>query len=327
MDRTLKKIIYLLSSIALILFVTSCRGDAVPTRGDMLLTPEVKELLEKYPDFKKIVRQKSIPLDIEGSLIPQGITIMKNYIVISFYDDNRDNFSMCYILDAFGEIKNKVTLDTKSHVGGIAYDKINDLFWLPSEDAGLYAYDAKEFLSEGAVRHKFEFPNIGDGLIHYDNKNKNQIAYLTLDKNHIYVGSFSRHDKGLVKKFEILTDGENISLELIQKFKVPKEVQGISFYGDGKEAYILLSCSFGRKNHSHIRIYKYDEKIRDYDSKNIKTLSYEFPPLLEQIALNGKSVYALFESGAEKYRDSVDPIHSIVILDVEQIIDRNYFKE
>lgn len=307
--------------------MASCKTESVPPRRDMSLTPEVKEILEKYPDFKKVTRQKSIPLSIEGSLIPQGITIMKNYIVVSFYDEDRENFSMCYVLDAFGEIKNRVILDTKSHVGGIAYDKTNDLLWLPSEDAGLYAYDALEFLNERSVSHKFEFPNIGDGLIHYDDKSKNQIAYLTIDMNHIYIGSFTRRDKGLVKKYKINTDEENVSLEYVRKFKVPKEVQGMAFYGDGDNTFLLLSCSFGRKNKSHIRVYKYDEKTSDYTKAVKGELSYEFPPLLEQVTLNGRSAYAIFESGAKKYRDSYDPVFSIAILDIDELIDQNYFKE
>ena len=80
---------------------------------------------------EKIISDR-INLPDEENKVFQGICNVGNFVFVTAYDDNGDN-SVIYILDGKKHIKT-VTLYNNSHVGGICFDNINNLFWITDKD-------------------------------------------------------------------------------------------------------------------------------------------------------------------------------------------------
>lgn len=284
------------------------------------LSKDVITLLNKYPDLATTIHKSNIKLPELEHMIPQGLTLTKENIIITAYDKTGDTNSKCFILTKTGKLINTVTLDNNSHVGAIAYDEVNNLFWIPVHDGELNAYDADDFYTKTEVTYKYTFDNVGDRLKNYENKLKSLIAYLTIQDNKLYLGSFDDTDKGLVKVYDINTSelGE-ITLTYSKEFKVPPKVQGIEFYNYKDETYMLLSCSYGRFNPSYIHIYKYNDDTLDYGNSLIKKVTLKLPPMLEQVTKTQNRLYALFESKAQEYNDCLEKIGYICIFDLDKI--------
>ena len=114
----------------------------------------------KYPDLEDVLKEAKISLPNEKVMVPQGITLMDNYILVSAYNSNSYTNSICYVIDQNGKLINMVYLDNPSHVGGLAYDKENDLVWIPGEKGILNAYFGQEFLSKQEIKPKFSYNNV-----------------------------------------------------------------------------------------------------------------------------------------------------------------------
>lgn len=283
--------------------------------------PRIKaSTLEKYPDLANTLKSYGKHIPILDTMTPQGLTIMKDYTIITAYEPNKEKNSECYVLNSKGEIVNIVSLDTNSHVGAIAHDQANNLIWIPSNNGIINAYDATEFLEKKAVTYRYSFENLSDGLLYYKNSKKKHVAYLTVDDDYLYIGSFLASHNCTIKKFKISkTSEEQIELTFIDEFKVPPQVQSLTFYKNGDDRYLLLSTSFGRKNSSYLHVYKYDESIKDY-SKETAIKKLTLPPMLEQITAYNDELHILFESNAKKYSDCEDKIEKKCVLSIDKIL-------
>lgn len=287
------------------------------------LSTDVVILFNKYPDMADIISKSNIKLPELENMIPQGITIVKDYFIITTYDKSGESNSKCFVLSKNGELKNIVTLDTNSHVGAISYDPINNLLWTPEHNGILNAYNADDFFTQEEVSYKYSFDDVGDRLKNYENKLKSLIAYLCIKDNKIFIGSFDDTDKGIVKEYEIINNEDgSISLNYLKEFKVPPKVQGIEFYEYNNDTYMILSCSYGRFSQSNLNIYKYDEEILDYGSSLIKKITIKLPPMLEQVTSVSNNLYVLFESKAKEYDNCLEKISDICVFDLNKIISK-----
>ncbi len=281
-----------------------------------LINENIYALLEKYPVLKNVLIEANIKIPLMKKFIPQGITLMHDYILISGYYDG-DELSEVYVLNNSGEIVNKVKLDTKSHVGGIAYDDVNDLIWLPADNGVLNVYNAFEFLEKKTIKKIRSFKNVGDGLTDYQDDEKNLVAYVEVDGDYLYIGNFYKTKKCIVKKYRVSTNGK-IHLEYIDSFYLPKKVQGISFYEINDKKYLIVSTSFNRRTKSNLYIYEYDDDIKEYDKSIIRQI--EIPPMAEQIDIRDDKLYVIFESSASKYYNAQDKVDKILILDLNKVL-------
>lgn len=281
-----------------------------------LINENIYALLEKYPVLKNFLIEANIKIPLMNKFIPQGITLMQNYFLITGYYES-DNYSKVYVLNNLGEIINTVELDMKSHVGGIAYDKVNDLIWLPDVDGILNVYKAENFLLNKKVKKLKSFNNVGKGLIDYLDKNKNLIAYVAMDGEYLYIGNFYKTKECLVKKYKV-SFNHKVRLKYIDSFYLPKKVQGITFYERNNEKYLIVSSSFNRRTRSNIYIYKYDEKKKEYNSSIIRQI--ELPPMAEQLDIKDDKLYIIFESSASKYPNAQDKVDRILVLDLNKML-------
>lgn len=110
---------------------------------------------------------------------------------------------------------------------------------------------------------------------------------------------------------------------------VRQKVQGIAFL----EGHILLSMSYGRKDHSTLAVYKIHPggKENPHDSAQVRGKAVpvwfldglnkigqdiDFPPMSEGITAVKGRLGVIFESGAEKYKTAGHvPLNNIILLD------------
>lgn len=275
------------------------------------------QVLNKYVEFNSIIYNNRFSLPLDNKRIPQGITLVDNYIFVTGYYEN-NNKSDVYIMDLEGKVLNNVILDTNSHVGSIAYDSINNLVWIPGNNGKLLAYNKDDFFNSNNVKNVLNIDYVKDGLYDYIDTNKYNIAFLTIDNEYIYLGSFNQHKKCIVKKY-IIKNEDGIKLEYINEFKLPSRVQGLSIYHDNNKTYLITSNSYNRYEKSKLKIYEYDETIKDYGNMSIKR--YVIPPMSEQISIKNGYGFIIFESGASKYNDAKDKVKNIIIIEMKKVLE------
>lgn len=282
---------------------------------------------EQYPKFDNIVEDCRQHVPIIGNMIPQGIAQVDEYLLMTAYDYKEEQRSLCYVASKDNEIVNIAEFDSFSHVGSIAYDRKRDLIWVPGEKGLVNVYKKEQFLKEKTLEPLQSFDDISDGIMHYKIHTEKDVAFLTVDEDYLYIGSFMEIVKGKVKKYRIETTNDgNITLKYIDQFIVPPQIQSISFYNYEGQKYMLLSKSFGRKNPSFILIYKYNPNIHDYS--NQKTFKkYKTPPMLEQASIYDDSLNIIFESNAKKYKNAPEKIESACSLDLKKIFTTDNFQQ
>lgn len=280
-------------------------------------------LYTKYAPFSSRINDLSIKTIIQDDMVPQGLTIMGDYILTTSYDYSGLNNSVVYVMSKNGEYINSYVLDMDSHVGGIAYDEKNELIWIPSHLGRINAYRASDFLdfSKKEVKAIYSNIDVGNGLLNYKNPLKNSIAFLTIYNDELFVGSFSVVTPGLVKRYSISTgDEKKLSLTYKGMFNIPNKVQGMTFYRKNDSEYIVFSRSFGRNTSSILQIFSYNEDIDNYDS-SLQSVTYTAPSMMEQVSLDDNFLYVIFESAAKTYRGCDDEFDSICILNMDDVVD------
>lgn len=239
-----------------------------------------------------------------SKMVPQGLSISDDYIFVSMYDYSHINNSFIQVYDKEGSLVNVCSLRNKAHVGGISYDKERNLLWVSSYLGNVDAYGIFDIIHKDEAKPRYKDLYLGQGLRSYNNPFETAVSYLTMHNNSLYVGNFTLGRNGIVKQYEIDVDEERtIHLKEVNRFKVPNLVQGISFYEKDDNTYMILSRSRGIRVPSTLQIFKYDEGISDYTNPLINYRSFEFPPMIEQIATDKDSIYSLYESQSEPYRN------------------------
>ena len=203
---------------------------------------EVKSILYKYPSLEKNIKNAFIKVPSDEGFIPQGIEIVNSYIFITgYFEENRN--SLCYILDESGKIINKVEVDMNSHVGGISYDKNTNLIFVPGEDDLILAYNVFDFFTKNKVNYIHKFEYLGSDLIHYKNKDKKEIAYLTVDDGYLYMilsSSFGRIFSSNLYVY-LYEEGKSTYENYLKKYTLPPMLEQISYYNNS--LYLLFESN------------------------------------------------------------------------------------
>lgn len=284
-----------------------------------------KENANTYTDFVTMLTNKMTQFNLIDDYVPQGVCSVDNNTIISCYDhteENKNN-SMLMFIDSLGNKKelyladengNKIT----SHVGGIAYDDINNLLWVTGSSGKIYSFNYDDILDSYST--SYITPN---NCISLDikNENGNKVAsYMTYFEGKLYVGSFNENETGIVKEYYIENDGSTLSEQ--SSFSVPKKTQGLSFYkSESNEVYMACACSYGRKNSSSLHIY--DLK----DGQFTKEKTFKLPPMLEQVTFDKDGLLqCVFESGAEAYNVSgYDDKKEYNIVELQTVVNLDIF--
>ncbi len=240
------------------------------------------------------------PESESGQMVPQGICVAEQYMLITAYDKSEMENSVIYVLsneDAMNrEFLTVLVLPDKNHVGGITYDG-SSLWIAKSTSKCLGRISASRI--DAAVQSGQEVYELDD----YDEEVSCGMtaSFVSYQDGRLWVGTshslFSQ--QGMLGVF--LTKSGDEGTELIRQFTldIPDHVQGLSFFYVDEIQYVVLSASFGRFSDSCLYLYK--EEISDTKLKLYYETTYELPPMVEELVSDGEFTYCLFESATTCY--------------------------
>ena len=252
------------------------------------------------------------------SMTPQGLAVTEDYLFISAYCHTGEHNSVLYMLAKNSHrFLKEIVLPGRTHAGGLAYDPIHHNLWVAGRERGvaqanyyslkeLEAYSFEETKSPLKYTQKYFLYGI------------TRDSFLTYYDKALYVGFFTTDADSVIEKFAIGEDGglvEQLDREWGLNMKVPVaeditmisgKAQGIAFYGDQ----LLISQSYGVFP-SSLRVFNHllAESLRDHQAE----YNYLFPCQLEQIYVDGDTLYLLFESAAYSYQAYVPTVMDRVI--------------
>lgn len=279
----------------------------------------------------------------------QGVTEVDGKYFISAYNSKKcsckddkhksECMSRIYIYNKSGICEGKIILDNRAHVGGISYDKNNEILFVSGSKGRVNAYNY-ELIKDGINKiledEELDIDNVcfdlNDGIyedIHINNgqkvmedtiKCKTSTLYYG---NYLYAATFDPTSKGEMVKFEVVYNEANNEIEYkqIDKIEIPTQVQGIAITEYNDKKYLVISQSIGFIK-SNVLLYELIEEDdndgdNDYDDGKLKKKYlgkyYEDISGLEGVQINDKgSVVFVSERHEESIVTSMDEIISKV---------------
>lgn len=294
------------SSYGLIQSVTSLAYNQESVVGDI----KKSNAYNTYSDFFKKVdfttNKNFIIPGLNSSMIPQGMCDAGNRILISAYDKEKDKNSCIYVINKLtgNLIKTLYLYDSKSHVGGLAYDGKH--IWVAN---GKESTISKILLNSITEMEDGEFIQSQKYELRTKEGKSVRAAFLTYSKDILWVGQYDKNNKTYVYGYDI-SNINSLNFKLVENYKIqiPNKIQGMTF---DKSNRVILSQSCGRNSDSKIYVYdilEYNTKGDAYEgilSQPIKTIVA--PPGSENIFVGEDDLlYILFESAADFYRNNRD---------------------
>ena len=252
--------------------------------------------------------------DIEfliGEEFPQGLCITDEYVLISSYSEEKNEFGKIRVYDReTGDCLLTLLLDSFSHVGGLAFD-------------GRYIWICNSY-NMSLERLSYSFLN----KMIEDNRECEVDARSIVDVFRVEnkPSSVTYYDGLLwVATHSVLSDSKMIAYELDERKNrlnarietwIPSKVQGVAFSEDGE---VYFSISYGRKNSSYVKKYASIASMSNKFDSYIQCI--ELPPCSEEIVCFEDNLYVIFESAATKFLYGTDgkgqcyfPIDKILII-------------
>lgn len=262
------------------------------------------------------------------NMTPQGIAVSENYLFISAYCHTKKHNSVIYMIDKEShEFLKEIVLPNKAHVGSVAYDGKNNNLWVCGSRNGIAQVNA--IAMEEIESYCFEDCWEPIQFLHVNNiLDIPRSSFMTYYHSYLYVGYYSTKEDSMVKKYEVQDDGNIHNVPLNRKSRktrkgvasdeeliISRYAQGMTFLGD----ILFLSYSQGIFP-SRLAAYEVSDGIQDYTDK-MALEDIRLPYMLEQIYMDGGTMYLLFESGSYAYRYlpgiSVDRVLKIDLLEEE----------
>ena len=266
--------------------------------------------------------------DINGktckTMVPQGICIAKDYLLISAYDSNGKYKSVLYVMSNSEPSNRKyvmtLVLPISGHVGGIAFD--GSYVWVANgKSVSSIKYSTLKSKVTSAVSAKKSSVSISFSTTC---SVLTQASFMTYYDNLLWVGLFTEKGQGDGNMYGYKISSDRKKLTKKYRMTVPDRTQGACF----KDGYLFLSRSYSRNVGSstyisQMRIYKPSFSkptsaglIYKNDAKKTITL----PPMSEGIVAGSTYVYNIFESCATKYKSCKYPVDRIVAYKFDALI-------
>lgn len=254
-----------------------------------------------------------------SGMIPQGICVAGEYLIISAYDKSHEvtnsslhkskdqQKSVLYVMD----MENKqylttITLNTKCHVGALAYNPDDEIIYIADSDNGvvqILSLDRIQACVNSGNDTEVDVLEFDDGAIDTKGHVPSFLAYY---QEHLYVGQFAR-----MNLFEVFSnrmvvfdrDGELIEQDTIT---LPYYAQGVAFADWKNETYMLVSASYGRKRPAALYVYLMESREDGSLQCNRKVGEIACPNMSEDIDIQGDAIYTCYESASNFYRLSLD---------------------
>lgn len=242
------------------------------------------------------------------SMTPQGMAISEDYIFISAYCHTHQHNSVIYMLDReTGAFIKEISLGSRDHVGGLAYDPVHRNLWVSGGSAGAakaiaYSIESLENYDltreKKAIRPKFR----------YTLATITRNSYMSYSDGSLIIGYFTDVGPSTFQKFHITEEGGLESLLIVEYNEIHESVLSdftattshqiqSALETDG---FVMLSKSYGPFD-SQLQIYDNTAFLTSFEERNAD-LIYQFPQKMEQICEADGKLYCLFESAAYAYR-------------------------
>ncbi len=293
-----------------------------------------EQTLTRYSDFQRLYCPEQSPAvpglaytrftdSSSAQMVPQGICLAGEYMLITAYDKARRSNSVIYVMsgetDGNQHLLTVLELPERNHAGGIAFDGKH--IWVARSTSGYVSAISYETLKKAASCGQQSFRLEAYDLNIYVGVTASFVTYY---KGYLWVGTYrtyfdgpgsfaayrisditAKEKFGPEKKFgpEESFDPEKnrVSQPLHPKviLEIPSYVQGAQFLERGKCVYLILAASSGRYADSVIYVYQQDKQGQDMSLKLRN--KYCFPPMVETLCSDGQMTYFLFESAATCY--------------------------
>ncbi len=249
--------------------------------------------------------------DICTSMVPQGLAVTEDYLLVSAYCYSGTHNSVIYVIDKnTHEFIKELVLKNKSHVGGLAYDSVHHTIWIAGMSHGIPQVNGI------SLKQLEEYSFTDEYLpIHYSQSYDlyaiTRSSFLTYHDNALYVGYFTKNSSSVLEEYTILEDGtlktqapskpfhgQELSAPIplpVDTKVIQERAQGVAFYKNK----LLFSHSYGVLP-SFIHVY--DDTFKKLLEETDTIKSIPFPEKMEQIYVDGNDLYVLFESAAYGYR-------------------------
>ena len=214
--------------------------------------------------------------------VVQGLTIIDNLFFISAYKKN--NYSRIYIYDN-KEFIGKIILENKYHVGGISFDKKNNIIFVTGSAKSISSYNytkLKRYIKKDFILDINEHLDL---VIKNNLETPFRAATLYIYKGYIYITKFDINTK--IAKIKYSYDKKSIALEKVIDLGTINNsfcVQGICFYNNN----LYLSSSLGAIK-SVISVYDKDFKL--INRRMIRQHG------MEGIIIKNNNLYSIYEMG------------------------------
>lgn len=267
--------------------------------------------LMEYADFRNLYRadySTAIPglectnlyASDSEQMVPQGLCIAGDYMLITAYDKSKEENSVLYVLSnedaADRKLLTTIVLPDQNHVGGITFD--GSSLWIAKSTTG--------YVSEIQYAHIDEAVASGEEVYFMEAYDSNiycgvTASFVSYQDDRLWVGTSQSFftKQGILSVFRMLRDEHGT--ELVREFTldIPKNTQGISFMNLDDRQYLLLDVSQGRFRDSFL--YLYESFVDDRKIELRCKRKYTFPPMVEELVSDGDYTYCLFESAATCY--------------------------
>lgn len=269
-----------------------------------------RTLLE-YSDFRNLYRAEystAIPglectnlyVSDSDQMVPQGLCIAGDYMLISAYDKSKKENSVLYVLsnqdEANRQLLTTIVLPDQNHVGGITFD--GSSLWI--------AKSTTKYLSEIQYSCIEEAVDSGQATYFLEDYDSDiycgvTASFVSYQDNRLWVGTSQSFltKEGMLSVFRMLRDEHGMELKREFTLDIPKNTQGISFMNLNDKQYLLLDVSQGRFRDSFL--YLFEASVDDRKIELRSKEKYIFPPMVEELVSDGEYTYCLFESAATCY--------------------------
>lgn len=309
---------------------------SVYTSTDSVLQKSYKELLDsldaqEFGDYLSTLQTDQsyiIPgisqtnirnAEICSGMIPQGICVAGEYLIISAYDKSREvvvdseyktttkQKSVLYIMDVVSrQYITTITLDTKCHVGALAYNPDDELIYIADSNNGV----VQSLSMDRIIERVNEGDDAQDDVLEFDGCAIDTQGYrpslLSYYDGHLYVGQFAK--RGWKEMFSNKMVAFDTDGTLLTKHGVaiPYCAQGVSFVDWNNKTYMMVSSSYGRNASAKLSVYQMDKDKEGVVYSKKKIGEFSCPNMSEDIDIQGDCIYTCYESASNFYRLSLD---------------------
>ena len=279
---------------------------------------QTRELLNEQMDEKqsgpipgiiKTYLNDGSAVQASSDYVPQGLCKFGDYYLVTSYEKaEKPKHSVIYVLDSSWNVVTTVTVGNyKFHNGGIAYDAKGDVIWLcgntrPSYDGKPFVYGMHGSKLRDAISTRAECVHLDSfdtGNVYVNNKP----SCLNYYNGRLWVGTCASSGSGEIIGYK--TSGEKLDKNnRVSIVGVDAHMNGFTM-GDNNELYASYSTGRNKMCYSIITRYKMlgsnvlGSLIILSDKRTVSV-----PRMNEEIMLDGKKLYVLYESGAKYYHDA-----------------------